>query len=308
VVLLIAPLGIAPVHARDTVPVTTMTGPGSQLDGMFLTYVGCDSMGGPAAAPATRINRGPVAAPMGRRSFGLVPSGQGTASGPTLSFLSLGSVGAAVDVHAEAGTTGMSYIWVTTPDTALGQAWHGRASLTVSRGGWQHVDTATLRHDWELVDLGTGLSSAHQSATPAEFVAAHGDGPGLLVTGFGCDGQAFNVDAVRGNGGTWDFEGLALATTITLSSTQLAPGDELAVAGAVTDAAGRITGDPLVLQSRAPGAAEWTDDSPLTYMGPDGSSRATITVTETREFRWRRPASEYADEGASEPVLVTVAG
>ncbi len=209
-------------------------------------------------------------------------------------------------MHAVAGTTGVSYIWVTTPDVAVGQAWHGRATLTVSPAGWQHVDTATVRHDWELVDLLTGQVTAREPATPAEFVATHGDGPGQLVTGFGCDGSGFNLDAVRGNGGTWDFEGLALATAILPSSTRLAPGDELSVAGSVTDAGGRITGDPLVLQSRAPGATEWTDVSPLTYTGPDRASRVTITVTETQEFRWLRPESEYADAGASEPVLVTV--
>ena len=126
------------------------------------------------------------------------------------------------------------------------------------------------------------------------------------MTGFGCDGNAFNVDAVSGNGRMWDFEGMTLATSIRASAQQVASGEQVTVAGSVTDGSGRITGDPLVLQSRAPGVAEWTDESPLTYMGPDGYSRATVTVTETREFRWLRPESEYADAGASEPVLVTV--
>ena len=283
-----------------------MTGPGSALDGMYLTYVACESVSGPATAPSTRINRGPDAAPMGRRSFGLVPSGAGTASGPSFSFMSLGALEAAVDVHAEAGTTGVSYIWVTTPDAPTGHAWRARAPLAVSPGGWQHVDTSTVRHDWELVDLLTGLATAHESATPAEFVAAHGDGPGHLVTGFGCDGHAFNLDAVRGNGGTWDFEGLTLATAILPSSKHLGAGDKLSIAGSVTDASGRVTGDPLVLQSRPAGATEWTDVSPVTYAGPGGASLVTIAVAETQELRWLRPESEYSDEGASEPVLVTV--
>lgn len=297
---------MAPSHASAADPVTTLTGPGSPLDGMYLTYVGCDSMGGPATVPTTRINRGPEVAPLGRRSFGLVPSGPGTASGPTLSFLSLGALAAGVDVLATSGTTGASYIWVTTPDLQAGQAWRGRASLTVTPGGWQHVETATVRHEWELVDLLSGQTLARESATPADFVATHGDGPGLLVTGFGCDGQAFNVDAVRGNGRTWDFEGMALSTAILPSATELAPGDELSVVGSVADASGRVTGDPLVLQSRVPGSTGWTDESPLTYSGADGGSWVSVKVTETREFRWLRPESEYADEGASEPVLVTV--
>ncbi|WP_297734238.1 hypothetical protein [Nocardioides sp.] len=286
---------------------TTLTGPGSPLDGMYLTYVGCDAMGAPAAAPTTRINRGPDVAPLGRRSFGLVPFGPGTASGPTLSFLSLGALGAGVDVHAASGTTGASYIWVTPPDLQPGQAWRGRADLSITPGAWEHVETAAVRHEWVLVDLASGEALAQESATPLDFVTTHGDGPGLLVTGFGCDGQAFNLDAVRGNGATWDFEGMALVTSILPSATQLSSGDELSVAGSVTDAGGRVTGDPLVLQSRVPGASEWTDVSSVTHSGPDGASWAGVTVSETREFRWLRPESEYADEGASEPVLVTVA-
>ena len=290
----------------DGPTVSTMTGPGSPLDGMFLTYVGCDSINDAASAPSARINRGPDVAPLGRRSFGLVPTATGTAAGPAISFLSLAELGASVDVRAESGTTGASHIWVTALDAPAGHAWRGRADLTVAPDIWQHVDTATLPHEWQLVDLTTGLTMAVEAGTPAEFALRHGDGAGWVVTGFGCDGQAFNVDAVNGNGRVWDFEGLTLATSILPSSTQLDAGEQLEVAGTVTDPSGRVTGDPLILQSRAPGATDWTDVSPLTYTGPDGSSRATVAVSQTQEYRWLRPESEYADWGASEPVLVTV--
>lgn len=283
-----------------------MTGAGSAFDGMYLTYVGCDVLDGVASAPATRINLGPDTAPLGRRSFGLVPSGAGTASGPTIAFLSLAQLGAGVDVRAESGTTGASYIWVTAPDAPAGHAWRGRASLSVAPATWQHIDTATTPHEWQLIDLATGTATAAETATPAEFAARHGDGAGFVVTGFGCDGNAFNLDAVAGNGRVWDFEGLSLDTSVTPSATQIATGDQLEVAGSVTDGQGRVTGDPLVLQSRVPGVAEWTDVSPLTYAGPDGTSRVSITVAKTQEFRWLRPESQYSDAGSSEPVLVTV--
>lgn len=301
-----APLAMAPAQADEGRSSTTLTGPGSPLDGMYLTYVGCDALGGAASAPATRINRGPDVAPLGRRSFGLVPSGSGTASGPTISFLSLSSLGAAVDVRSESGTTGASYIWVTALDAPVGHAWRGRASLTVPPATWQHVDTAAVPYEWQLIDLTTGMAMAVESGTPTEFVARHGDGAGYVVTGFGCDGNAFNVDAITGNDRVWDFEGLSLATSITASAPDVVAGEEVRIAGSVTDGSGRVTGDPLVLQSRVPGAVDWTDVSPLTYMGPDGSSRASATVNETQEFRWLRPESEYADSGASDPVLVTV--
>lgn len=290
----------------DDPTVTTMTGPGSQLDGMFLTYVGCDTIDGPASAPSSRINRGPDVAPLGRRSFGLVPGGTGTASGPAITFLSLAALGAGVDVRAESGTTGASWIWVTALDAPAGYAWRGRAALTVPPATWQHIDTATVTHEWQLVDLTTGLTMAVESSTPADFAARHGDGAGYVVTGFGCDGQAFNVDAVTGNGRMWDFEGLTLATSIAPSANALGAGEQLEVAGTVTDLTGRVMGDPLVLQSRVPGTADWTDVSPLTYSGPDGASRVSVTVDQTAEYRWLRPESEYADWGASDPVLVTV--
>lgn len=302
---LLTPLFMSAAQADDPT-VSKMTGPGSALDGMFLTYVGCDSLGDATSAPSSRINRGPDVAPLGRRSFGLVPNGTGTAAGPAISFLSLTALGAGVDVRAESGTTGASYIWVTALDAPAGHAWRGRANLTVPPAIWQHVDTASVPHEWQLIDLTTGLTMAVEAGTPAEFAVRHGDGAGYVVTGFGCDGQAFNVDAVTGNGQVWDFEGLTLATSISASATQLGAGEQLEVAGTVTDPTGRVMGDPLVLQSRIPGAVEWTDVSPLTYSGADGASRASVTVTETAEFRWLRPESEYADLGASEPALVTV--
>ena len=39
---------------------------------------------------------------------------------------------------------------------------------------------------------------------------------------------------------------------------------------------------------------------------PSGLARVDVPVTETTEFRWHRPQSQYADEGWSDPVTVTV--
>ncbi|WP_457206149.1 hypothetical protein [Nocardioides sp. P5_C9_2] len=283
---------------------TVRTGPGSAADGMFLTYVGCDSFFGAASAPGTRVNLGPGAAPLGRRSFGLVPSRAGSASGPYVPFLSLAGADASVAVTASAGTSGASYIWNTAPDAPAGHAWLGRASVSVPAGGWHTVGTDSLRYDWKLVDLVTGEATPGATATPAEFVAAHGDGAGYVVTGFGCDGHAFNIDAVRGAGQTWDFEGITLDTTMTVSASQVAAGKDVVISGHVTDAVGRVTGDPVLLQARTPGQGEWRTVSELTVVGPDGWSRRTVTVTEDTEYRWVRPEGEYADAGASASVVV----
>ena len=297
-------VGLAPAASADGVSVRSS--PGSALDGMFLTYLGCDGFFAPATAPRTRVNLGPGAAPMGRRSFGLVPSAAGTTSGPYVPFLSLAGAGASVAVTATEGTTGASYIWTSAPDAPAGHAWLGRATTSVPAGGWHTVDTADLRYDWQLVDLVTGAATAGAPATPAEFVTAHGDGTGYVVTGFGCDGRAFNIDAVRGVGQTWDFEGVTLATAITASAPEVPAGLDVVVSGHVTDPVGRVTGDPVLLQARTPGVGEWRTVSDLTLVGPDGWSRVTVTVTEDTEYRWFRPEGEYADEGWSPPVRVTV--
>lgn len=295
-------LGPSPAASGDGASVRS--DPGTPADGMFLTYVGCDAFFGPATAPRTRVNLGPGAAPLGRRSFGLVPGGAGTASGPFVPFDSLAGVGASVAVTAAAGTSGASYIWTTAADAPAGHAWRGRAATSVPAGGWHTVATSALRYEWQLVDLVTGSTTPGGQATPAEFVAAHGDGSGYVVTGFGCDGRAFNIDAVRGGGRTWDFEGVTLSTAITASATQVAAGQDVVLSAHVTNAAGRVTGDPVLLQARTPGQGEWRTVSDLTLVGPDGWSRRTVTVTEDTEFRWLRPEGEYSDAGASESVVV----
>lgn len=295
-------VGFSPAASADGV--TVRSGPGSAADGMFLTYVGCTGFFAPATAPRTRVNLGPGAAPLGRRSFGLVPAGPGSASGPYVPFTSLAGAGASVAVTATAGTSGASYIWTSAPDAPAGHAWLGRATVPVPAGGWHTVDTTTLRYDWQLVDLVTGAMTPGAPATPAEFVAAHGDGAGYVVTGFGCDGRAFNIDAVRGVGQTWDFEGVALATTITVSAPQVPAGRDVVVSGHVTDSAGRVTGDPVLLQARTPGQGEWRTVSDPTLVGPDGWSRLTVSVTKDTEYRWFRPEGEYADAGTSESVVV----
>ena len=176
---------------------------------MFLTYVGCDGFFAPATAPRTRVNLGP-----GRRAPGPPQLRPGPvrrrAPRPAPTSPSSRSPGPArrSSVHGGRG----HHRRVLHLDVGAGRP--GRPRLARSRDDdgarrWlAHVDTATLRYDWQLVDLVTGSAPPGAAATPAEFVAAHGDGPGYVVTGFGCDGRAFNVDAVRGVGQTWDFEGV----------------------------------------------------------------------------------------------------
>jgi hypothetical protein len=271
---------------------------------MFLTYVPCGSFFGSAAAPQLRINLGPGVAPLGRRSFGLVPSGPGSASGPFVALDSVARQSATVAVNAQAGTTGASYVWISTPDAPAGQAWSGRADISAA-AGWQDVDSASLTYTWTRYSVTTGQPVADGGrATAREFTDAHGDGPGYAVLGFGCDGHAFNVDAVRGGGTTYDFEGIDVTTSISASDVSVPAGGKAVIRGTVRDLSGRITGDPLVLQARAPGTDTWRTLEADVLADGDGVARSQVVVEETTEYRWFRPQSQYADSGSTDPVLV----
>ena len=297
-------LGASPAQADDA---RTLAGSSTGDADVFMTYVGCDSLFGAAAAPQPRINLGPYAAPLGRRSLGLVPSAPGTASGPYATFSSLAGVQSSVSVAATGGSQGVSYVMAITSTSPAGTAWSGRASITAPPGSWTAVSAASLTYDWTLVDLSTRAPIGPAgSGTPAEFAAQRGDGAGFVVTGFGCNGRAFNLDAVRGSGSTLDFEGIALSTSVAVDRAKATSGDDVAVTGTVRDGAGQVTGDSLVLESRTPGGA-WAPVGDAVPAGPGGQARRVVPVTETTEFRWHRLESQYADEGWSDPVTVTVA-
>jgi hypothetical protein len=285
----------------------TLSGPVTGDSEVYLTYVGCDRLFGTAAAPQSRINLGPYAAPLGRRSLGLVPAGPGTAAGPYSSFGSLAGLDASLSVAATGGGRGVSWVMAVTGSSPGGTAWRGRADVSVPAGSWSSISAADLTYDWTLVDLASG-APVHDAGrgTPAEFAAAHGDGRGFAVTGFGCDGKAFNLDAVRASGSTFDFEGVQLTTVLGVGRQQAAAGEEVELTGRVRDASGRLTGDPLVLESRTPGGA-WSPVGRPVLADRDGVARVVVPVRETTEFRWHRPEGQYADEGWSEPATVTVA-
>ncbi len=303
VTTVLAVVGVGPAGADGA---RTLTGPVTGDADVFMTYVGCDSIFGSAVAPQSRLNLGPYSAPLGRRSLGLVPVGTGSASGPRAAFGSLAAVDSSVSVAATGGSQGVAHLIAVTPTNPTGTAWSGRAAIAVPPGSWTTVSAAALTYEWALVDLASGAPLAPAgSATPAAFASEHGDGAGLVVTGFGCDGKPFNLDAVRASGSTFDFEGIALTTTMAAERLDGGEGGQVAITGRVTDGSGRVTGDPLVLESRAPGGT-WAPVGEIVLADRQGLARVVVPVSETTEFRWHRPESQYADEGWSDPVTVTV--
>jgi hypothetical protein len=300
-----AALGASPAAASDT---RTLSGPSTGDPDAYLTFVRCDSLfGSPAAtAPRSRINLGPYDAPLGRRSLGLVPTSPGSATGPYTSFDALTGLDASLSVAATGGSEGVSWVVTVTPTSPRGTAWTGRAAVSAPAGTWTQVSSSAHTYEWTLVDLTSGAVLGRAAdGTPAAFAAEHGDGPGFAVTGFGCDGRPFNLDAVRGAGTTYDFEGVQLATSVDVDVRQVRAGEKVTVTGAVTDSAERVTGDPLVLQTRVPGGA-WTSAGAPVLADRDGVTRTAVELQETTELRWHRPESQYADEGWSEAVTVTV--
>ena len=304
VTTVLAALGMSPAQADGA---RTLSGPSTGDADVFLTYVGCSDLFAPATAPQSRLNLGPYAAPLGRRSLGLVPAAPGSASGPFTRFDSLAGFDSSLSVASTTGSQGVSYVMSITASSPPGTAWRGRAAVAAPPGSWTDVSAASLTYDWSLVDLSTLAAVAPAgAATPAAFAAEHGDGAGFVVTGFGCDGGSFNLDAIRASGSTFDFEGVTLTTDASVDRQRAEAGEKVTLTGRVTDGSGRVTGDPLVLESRRPGG-EWAPVGQLVMSDPSGLARVDVPVTETTEFRWHRPQSQYADEGWSDPVTVTVA-
>lgn len=307
VAVAVASMTFAPARADD---VQVLRGAGFPTPDAHLTYVGCDSFRGPTTPPQLRINRGPEGVPLGRRSFGLVPADAGTATGAYVRLDSMATGTAVVPVHAAGGTAGVSWAWVRAADTPGDQAWLGRAPVVVPAGGWHQIDAATLSYAWTLVDLRDGAAvRTGPAATLAGLTAVHGDGAGYVVTGLGCDGRTFHIDALRaGDAGdvtTYDLEGMDLTTLAATSAETVASGDEVEISATVVDSDGNPTGDLVVLQSRTP-LDEWRTVGEPVSAGADGVARTTIRPEETSDYRWFRPEGEYADEGWSAPVRVHV--
>ncbi|MBA3780991.1 MAG: hypothetical protein H0X12_03950 [Nocardioides sp.] len=280
--------------------------PGStQLDDQtFLTYVPCAGFfASGTTVPGLRINRGHDGAPLGRRSFGLAMAGAGTAAGvvhQTTSMDLLGDVSMAV--NPDGATSGVSYVWYISPDLPAGQAWLGRADLAAAPG-WQRVDVSAASFTWQAHDLATRQPLGDSSgALLRDFVAAHGDGPGYVVSGFGCDGTSFNIDNLTYGQSTYDLEGFTATTSIAAEAAT--PGRPVTLRGWSERDSSRRLGDPLILEQRVAGTADWKPVGGPTFSDPDAIVRATVDPDVATYYRWRMADSEYADANVSDGVLV----
>ncbi|HEX6151248.1 hypothetical protein [Nocardioides sp.] len=302
-------LGLAPTSAWAD---ETVVVPGTSLpaSGTSLTYFGCvDLFHVDQRGPQAMLRRDD-AAPLGSRAVDLTLPGTQTAAGSASLFSSVSTAVSTLAVRgADGGSTGVAYVWYLAPGMARGQVWSGQANLTAAPG-WQQVDTSTLTYRWTRYDSASGaVRGRGGSATIDAFTAAHGDGPGYVLVGFGCDGQTFSVDAIRtglpGSVTTYDLDGWSVTTTIEATKGHVQPGEQVAISG-VSEGLGRAMGATLTLQARPEGAAEFHTVAETVAAAADGTVTATVTPEVTTEYRWFFAGRSYANEHFSGIVRVEV--
>ena len=307
-VLLLALLGLAPTAAASGSDVVVVPGTSFPAGGTYLSWFGCAGLFGPSAAGPTPSVGADAAAPLGSRATRLAMPATGQASGPVARVDQVADAAWSMWVRPVSGGQGVAHVWFVSSELDEGEVWSGRADLAATAGEWQQVRPATARFTWGRVDAATGeVLEQAGAATLAGFTRVHGDGPGYLLAGFGCDGAPFLLDALATGATTYDLEGFPVTTTIVASAPRVAPGTDVTLTGATLDGEQQPTGAPLVLQERPAGAARFTRVAPQPVLGgADGSVVTTVTPQRTTRYRWLRPATGYADAGRSPAVTVRV--
>lgn len=301
-------------HADGTAPDQTQVVAGlpSADSDTYVSYFGCvDLFHADTRGPAITIVVDP-AAPAGQRSTDITLPGTGTAAGQVSIFDSVAAATQQFSIKAPEGGAGVAWVWYVAPGLDPGQAWAGRADLQAGPG-WQRVAPDAASYAWHRVDATTGeVVEDAGSATIHDFTAVHGDGPGYVLGGFGCDGHGFALDALTaGDPGavtTYDLEGIPVTTTISASALRLQAGDPVTLTGATVDAQQHPMGPALVLQQRPVGGPDFTDVGAPVAPNAEGRSAATVVPETTTDYRWYFPGAGYADAGWSDTIRVVVAG
>ncbi len=298
----------SPARADETVVVPGTAFPTSATS---LSWFGCEGLFAPASAdPSTTIVRD-ADAPAGERATRLSMPGPGSAAGPVSQVSSVADSAWSMWVRAADGGHGVGHVWYVSGELDEGQVWAGRADLAVSPAGWQEVRPADATYSWSKYDAATGeLLEPAGRATVADFTDRHGDGPGYLMAGFGCDGAEFEIDrltsGVPGAQTTYDLEGFGVATVIEASTTRVARGEEVTLTGVTLDGYEQATGAPLVLEARPEGATDFTPVGRPLRADAGGRVIVTVEPERTTEYRWHQPATGYADEGWSASTKIHV--
>lgn len=301
-------LAVSAAQADETVVVPGTVFPTSST---YLTYFGCvDLYHADTRGPLVRVTRD-EAAPLGSRATGLELPSAGTAAGAVSLVDSIADATSAMAVRAAAGSTGVAYVWYVAPGMVPGEVWAGRADLTATVDGWQQLDAAAASYSWTRLEAATGAVREEAGVAGIDdFAAVHGDGPGYLMSGLGCDGRSFGVDALRvgapGAVTTYDLEGWSVSTSITASQDLISSGDEVTLGATSVDPAGTVMGSSLVLEARPEGAADFSPVTDAVTAGPDGGVSTTVAPEVTTDYRWFFAERAYADAHWSRTWRVVV--
>lgn len=295
-------------HAADSIVVVPGTAfPGSST---YLAHFGCESLfhlGPSRPTVEVVLDDG---APLGRRALALQDAAVGGATGPVSRVESVATSAQGLSVRTPEGATGVAWVWYATATLEPGQVWVGRADLATAPGGWREVEPDDSSYAWSLVDSASGavLETAGEATVPG-FAALHGDGPGYLLAGLGCDGGRHLLDDVRvgvpGSVTTYDLEGADVTTTITVSSTRVEPGGAVTLTGTTLDSDG-VVGAPLVLQARRAGESGFRDVGDPVAPGADGTVSAEVTPRVDTDYRWWFAERPWADAHTSPEVTIAV--
>ncbi len=218
----------------------------------YLTYFGCDNLFQSGnQAPQVRIgSKG--AAPLGKRSFGLLVPGSGTASGPVHLTDSVAATTGQLLRPRRRGRLHRRRLRLVRHrrprrGPGLGRARRPQRGRELDHRQLRPGD-ATPGSCWTPPPA-TRSTTAAPAASP-RFTRAHGDGPGYMLAGFGCDGGDFSIDALRyGSPGavtTYDLEGLTSTNAIIgkvngrvrASGVSVRSGTEVTLVGTADDGTG----------------------------------------------------------------------
>lgn len=290
----------------------TVTVPGTSLPNPAVTklsWFGCPSLYATGGA-GPRATVGLEGSPLAGRATRLSMPAAGQATGPVSRVASVAAAEWGMSVKSDTGAPGVAHVWYVSSELEQGEVWAGRATLPTAAGAWQRVQPAAATYTWTRYEAATGAVLAKVgTATVDAFAAAHGDGPGFVMAGFGCAAESFALDGIQLGATTYDLEGVPVTTTIGAPTDAVAAGAEVTLTGATRRTSdGRATGAPLVLHSRPAGAGDFapapTPAAPV--VGTDNTVSVTVAVQEDTDFMWVQPETGYAVPGESPVTTVRV--
>ena len=186
------------------------------------------------------------------------------------------------------------------------------------RGAGSRSTPPPRSYTWSCVDRRDRRRSSATAAPRriADFTDEHGDGPGYLLAGFGCDGAEFSIDRLRyGSPGDGDDvrprgDRRHGEDAASLAQAKVAAGDPVTITGRAVDGTGAPIGASMVLQAKPAGARAGSRRSatPSPSRPTAWSARSVHPEDVDRSTAGTSPPSATPTTTWSTTVTVTVDG